>query len=93
MSTKKSGGSTSNGRDSNSQRLGVKLYGGEQAKPGAIIVRQRGSKFHPGANVRIGKDDTLFATAIGVVKFSTKKIIGFNNKLRQIKIVNVVSAK
>jgi len=93
MATKKSGGSTSNGRDSNSQRLGVKLYGGEQAKPGAIIVRQRGSKFHPGANVRIGKDDTLFATATGVVKFSTKKIIGFNNKLRQIKIVNVVSAK
>ncbi len=93
MATKKSGGSTSNGRDSNSQRLGVKLYGGEQAKPGAIIVRQRGSKFHPGTNVRIGKDDTLFATATGVVKFSTKKIIGFNNKLRQIKIVNVVSAK
>lgn len=93
MATKKSGGSTSNGRDSNSQRLGVKLYGGEQAKPGAIIVRQRGSKFHPGANVRIGKDDTLFATATGVVKFSSKKIIGFNNKLRQIKIVNVVSAK
>lgn len=93
MSTKKSGGSSSNGRDSRSQRLGVKLYGGEQAKPGAIIIRQRGSKFHPGANVRIGKDDTLFATAIGVVKFSTKKIIGFNNKLRQIKIVNVVSAK
>lgn len=93
MATKKSGGSTSNGRDSRSQRLGVKLYGGEQAKPGAIIVRQRGSKFHPGLNVRIGKDDTLFATATGIVKFTSKKIIGFNNKLRAIKIVNVVAAK
>lgn len=93
MSTKKSGGSTSLGRDSNSQRLGVKLYAGEIAQPGAIIIRQRGTKFHPGRNVKIGKDDTLFATAHGVIKFSRKKIKGFNNKLREIKVVNVVSAQ
>jgi len=91
MSTKKSGGSTSLGRDSKAQRLGVKLYAGELAQPGAIIIRQRGTKFHPGRNVKIGKDDTLFATAIGVVKFTRKKLRGFNNKLREIKIVNVVS--
>lgn len=90
MATKKSGGSTSNGRDSRSQRLGVKLYGGEQAKPGAIIMRQRGTKIHPGQNVQIGKDDTLFSTTTGVVKYSSKKIVGFNNKLRQIKIANVI---
>jgi len=93
MSTKKSGGSTSLGRDSNSQRLGVKLYAGEKAQAGSIIIRQRGTKYHPGRNVKIGKDDTLFAIASGVVKFSDKKIMGFNNKLRQIKVVNVVEQK
>ncbi|MEI7497708.1 MAG: 50S ribosomal protein L27 [Candidatus Falkowbacteria bacterium] len=91
MSTKKSGGSTSNGRDSNSQRLGVKLYAGEIAKPGAIIMRQRGTKIHPGKNVQIGKDDTLFSTQLGKVKFGKKNIIGFNNKLRQITFVEVVT--
>jgi large subunit ribosomal protein L27 len=89
MSTKKSGGSTSLGRDSASQRLGVKLYGGEKAKIGSIIIRQRGTKYHPGVNVGIGSDDTLFATAAGTVKFSTKKIKGFNNALRSIGIVSV----
>ena len=66
---KKGGGSTHNGRDSNSQRLGVKKYAGEKVKAGNIIVRQRGTKIHPGANVGIGDDDTLFAKADGVVKF------------------------
>jgi large subunit ribosomal protein L27 len=89
MSTKKSGGSTSLGRDSASQRLGVKLYGGEKAKVGAIIIRQRGTKYHPGNNVGIGSDDTLFATTAGTVKFSTRKIKGFNNALRRISIVSV----
>ena len=91
MSTKKSGGSTSLGRDSKAQRLGVKLFGGEKAKTGAIIIRQRGTQYHPGTNVSIGTDDTLFATASGSVKFSTKKIMGYNNRLRTIRVVSVVA--
>ncbi len=66
---KKGGGSSKNGRDSNAQRLGVKKYAGEKVKAGNIIVRQRGTKIHPGENVGIGDDDTLFAKADGVVKF------------------------
>ena len=73
MSKTKGGGSTRNGRDSNAQRLGVKLFDGQVAKAGAIIVRQRGTKFHPGENVGRGGDDTLFATAPGVVKFGQRK--------------------
>ena len=69
MALKKGMGSTRNGRDSEAQRLGVKIYGGEAVKTGNIIVRQRGTKFHPGNNVGIGKDDTLFALIDGVVKF------------------------
>lgn len=69
MAHKKGGGSTRNGRDSNSQRLGVKRFGGEVVKSGTIIVRQRGTKIHPGLNVGKGKDDTLFATMDGIVKF------------------------
>ena len=72
MAHKKSGGSAKNGRDSNAKRLGVKKYGGEQINAGSIIIRQRGSKFKPGQNVGIGKDDTLFALSSGVVKFVTK---------------------
>lgn len=69
MAHKKGVGSTRNGRDSNAQRLGVKKFGGELVKAGNIIVRQRGTKFHPGDNVGIGKDDTLFALVDGNVKF------------------------
>ena len=72
MSKTKGGGSTRNGRDSNSQRLGVKVYDGTQVTAGSIIVRQRGTKFHPGDNVGRGGDDTLFATADGVVKFGNR---------------------
>ncbi len=68
---KKGVGSTKNGRDSESKRLGVKKFGGEHVIPGNIIVRQRGTKFHPGTNVGIGSDDTLFALAEGNVKFET----------------------
>jgi len=71
MAHKKGGGSSRNGRDSNSQRLGVKKFGGERVRSGHIIVRQRGTKIHAGANVMIGRDDTLFATADGVVQFET----------------------
>ncbi len=72
MAHKKAGGSTNNGRDSISKRLGVKKYGGESVLAGNIIVRQRGTRFHPGANVGIGKDHTLFARTDGQVKFEVK---------------------
>ncbi len=85
MAHKKAGGSTRNGRDSESNRLGVKLFGGQAAKAGNILVRQRGTKFNAGDNVGMGKDHTLFATAEGVVKFEVK---GPKNR----KYVSVVSA-
>ena len=69
MAHKKGVGSSRNGRDSNSQRLGVKIFGGQKVRAGNIIVRQRGTKYHPGTNVGIGSDDTLFALLDGVVKF------------------------
>ena len=72
MSKTKGGGSTRNGRDSNAQRLGVKVFDGTIVNAGAIIVRQRGTRFHPGENVGRGGDDTLFATADGVVKFGKR---------------------
>lgn len=72
MAHKKGQGSTRNGRDSESKRLGVKKFGGQSVKAGNIIVRQRGTKFHPGENVGIGSDDTLFALAEGTVSFRTK---------------------
>jgi large subunit ribosomal protein L27 len=74
MAHKKAGGSTRNGRDSNPKMLGVKKYGGEAVLGGNIIVRQRGTKFYPGANVGIGRDHTLFATADGHVSFRTSKL-------------------
>lgn len=73
MSKTKGGGSTRNGRDSRSQRLGVKAFDGEHLTAGSIIVRQRGTKFHPGRNVSKGGDDTLFATAEGKVKFGFRR--------------------
>ncbi|CAM4017654.1 50S ribosomal protein L27 [Vreelandella rituensis] len=85
MAHKKAAGSTRNGRDSESKRLGVKLYGGQAAIAGNIIVRQRGTKFHPGAGVGLGRDHTLFALNDGVIKFETK---GPKNR----KFVSVVSA-
>ena len=84
MAHKKAGGSTRNGRDSESKRLGVKIYGGQEVIAGNIIVRQRGTKFHPGKNVGCGRDHTLFAKSAGVVEFSVK-----GPKLR--KYVNVVA--
>ena len=72
MAQKKGGGSTRNGRDSQPKMLGVKVFGGQQISAGGIIVRQRGTKFHPGTNVGVGKDHTLFALADGVVTFAVK---------------------
>ena len=85
MAHKKAGGSSRNGRDSESKRLGVKIYGGQAIKAGNIIIRQRGTKVHPGVNVGCGKDHTLFAKADGVVQFETK---GPKNR----KFVSVVPA-
>ncbi len=85
MAHKKAGGSTRNGRDSESKRLGVKRYGGEEVLAGNIIVRQRGTHFHPGVNVGCGRDHTLFAKTGGVVKFATR---GPKNR----KFVDVVSS-
>ncbi|HEY5663676.1 MAG TPA: 50S ribosomal protein L27 [Ilumatobacter sp.] len=73
MSKTKGGGSTRNGRDSNAQRLGVKAFGGTQITAGTILIRQRGTKFHPGKNVGQGGDDTLFALVDGSVEFGTRK--------------------
>jgi large subunit ribosomal protein L27 len=73
MSKTKGGGSTRNGRDSNAQRLGVKAFGGSSVTAGAILIRQRGTRFHPGRNVGIGGDDTLFALVDGQVKFGERK--------------------
>ena len=78
MAHKKGGGSTRNGRDSNSQRLGMKRFGGELVQPGNIIVRQKGTQFHPGPNVGMGRDHTLFALEAGIIKFS------FRSKDRQV---------
>lgn len=85
MATKKAGGSTRNGRDSESKRLGVKMYGGQTVKAGNILVRQRGTQFHPGTGVGMGKDHTLFAKQEGVVKFEVKGAFGR-------RYVNVVTA-
>ena len=85
MAHKKAGGSTRNGRDSESKRLGVKRYGGQVVTAGNILIRQRGTKFHAGDNVGIGKDHTLFAKADGVVKFDVK---GPKNR----KFVSIVTA-
>ncbi len=76
MAHKKAGGSTRDGRDSESKRLGVKLFGGQAVKAGNILVRQRGTKFHAGYGVGLGKDHTLFAKVDGVVKFETKGAFG-----------------
>ena len=72
MAHKKAGGSSKNGRDSHSKRLGVKLFGGQAVRAGSILVRQRGTRFHPGTNVGLGRDHTLFAKVDGNVRFETK---------------------
>lgn len=93
MAHTKAGGSTRNGRDSNAQRLGVKLFGGQVAKPGDIIVRQKGYKWEPGENVKVGKDFTIFSTINGVVAFSVKKIRRFSGHRTRKTIVSVEPVK
>jgi len=90
MAKTKSAGSTRLGRDSAAQRLGVKLFGGQIASPGSILIRQRGTKFLPGQNVRRGNDDTLYSTKSGIVQFKTVKKKKFDGSQRIAKVVNVV---
>lgn len=91
MAHKKAGGSTALGRDSQSKRLGIKIFGGQPAAIGNIIVRQRGTKWHPGKNVKRGGDDSLFALAPGTVKFTSKKVRGFDGQLHLRKFVHILT--
>jgi large subunit ribosomal protein L27 len=93
MAHRKAGGSTQLGRDSISKRLGVKIFGGQRAESGQIIVRQRGTKFRVGKNVRRGEDDTLFALKKGLVKFVAKKVRLFTGKLQERNFVSVEEIK
>lgn len=90
MAKTKSTGSTSLGRDSRPKYLGIKLFGGQIAKPGSIIIRQRGTKFLPGINVRRGNDDTLYSTTEGLVQFKIKNKKKFDGNSRIAKVVNVI---
>lgn len=92
MAHKKAGGSTRLGRDSNAQRLGVKIHDGQTIKAGMIITRQRGTKIHVGKNVKKGKDDTLFALIDGIVKFTQRKRKRFDGTLKMSKFANVIPA-
>jgi len=90
MSHKKAGGSTRLGRDSQAQRLGVKIHDGQAVKTGMIIIRQRGTKIHPGKNVKRTGDDTIISLTNGVVKFTQKKKLRFDGALKRAKYVNVM---
>ena len=90
MAHTKAGGSTKLGRDSESKRLGVKLFEGQRAAAGNVIIRQRGSKYIPGNNVRRGADDTLYAAKDGIVKFTSKIVTRFDGRKRSVSQVNVV---
>lgn len=93
MAHKKAGGSSALGRDSVAKRLGVKLFAGEFANAGSILIRQRGTKFRPGKNVARGGDDTLFAKTSGIVSFTKKKIKRFTGKLKKAVFVNIMPKK
>ncbi len=93
MAHKKAGGSTGLGRDSQSKRLGIKLFAGQKTKAGNIIVRQRGTKFHPGKNVGKGKDDTLFAKISGIINFRKLKKRKFDGSLKETKFIDIIPEK
>lgn len=93
MAHKAAGSSTSLGRESASQRLGIKLFGGQKVRAGQIIVRQRGTKYQPGKFVHLGSDDTIYAAKAGTVKFRSKKIMRFTGSLKRKTVVDVVPAK
>ena len=89
MAHKKAAGSTRLGRDSQAQRLGVKVFGDQAINAGGIILRQRGTKFHPGVNVARADDDTLYALATGMVKFQEKRVVAFNGNKQKRRFVHV----
>lgn len=89
MAHRKAGGSTRLGRDSISKRLGVKLFGGQKVSAGNVIIRQRGSKFRPGKNVKVGKDDTLYAAVGGVVTFTKKNRKGYDGRTKKTVVVGI----
>jgi large subunit ribosomal protein L27 len=93
MAHRKAGGSTQLGRDSISKRLGVKIFGSEKVNTGNIIIRQKGTKFHPGKNVGRGEDDTLYALTNGIVHFSKKKVIAFTGKIDKRRFVSIIPEK
>jgi len=90
MAHTKAGGSTKLGRDSRSKRLGVKKFDGQPVRAGAILIRQRGTKWHPGKNVRRGGDDTLYAVVSGSVKFSSRQKTSFDGSRKKVTVVNVI---
>jgi len=92
MAHTKAKGSTRLGRDSESKRLGVKLFDGQPVKPGEIIIRQRGTKFYPGTNVRRAGDDSLYALKGGKIKFGTQRRVHFDGSRKTVRIVSVLSA-
>ena len=93
MAHKKAGGSTGLGRDSKSKRLGIKLFAGQIAQAGNILVRQRGTKFHPGKNVGKGKDDTLFSKITGLISFRKLKKRKFDGSLKKTKFIDITPQK
>ncbi len=90
MATSKSKSASGQNQGSKPKYLGVKLYDGQKVKPGQVIIRQRGTKFMPGKNVKKGRDDTLYSVTEGVIRFQTKRIRGFDDRPRKKKIVNVI---
>jgi len=92
MAHRKAGGSTQLGRDSVSKRLGVKIFGNQKVEAGQIIIRQRGTKWRPGKNVKKGEDDTLYAMIDGLVKFAKKKVRTFTGKLESKRFVSVIAS-
>jgi len=90
MAHVKSGGSTKLGRDSNSKRLGIKTSDGQTVQSGNVLIRQRGTKWHPGLNTKIGCDDTIYSLINGTVKFSNKKKKTFTGKIKKVSLINVI---
>ncbi len=90
MAHKAAAGAAKQGRDSESKRLGVKLFDGQPANPGSVLIRQRGTKFLPGQNVKKGSDDTLYALKKGTVKFETKTKRRFDGNTRRVKVINII---
>lgn len=93
MAHRKAGGTAKNLRDSNPKYLGVKLYDGQMAQPGSVLVRQRGNRYYPGENVRQGKDHTLFSITEGIVQFSKKRRTGYDGKIKKVPVVSVNFSK